>query len=339
MPATKGYGYRSWAGWGQESTFGTAVAADTFLRIVSESMGTDRDVFMSESKKEEHYEEAYYGPKKCGGDIVIEANFEGTELLNHDLLGTYTFIDLTAGNFSHLFQYNPAGDHDFTTGLTVEVHRGLTTAVKQHQFAGCHVTRKVIEYDPRGFVRFTYGFRGQGEDLITAAAPSFPTRLPIHRGNISLGSIVFGAGSVTILSGRVEIDMKRDEDRALLGGSGTGSLAVGEALRLDRPDIIGNFVCELDTSSPGSLELYEYFMDGANTSTTVTITCQTAGNISGGTLPYEYVLGGTFQVVGGPPSVQDAGIIQVPLDLRFAGSVASTVFYEQFRNGVSAKAT
>ena len=77
-------------------------------------------------------------------------------------------------------------------------------------------------------------------------------------------------------------------------------------------------------------------MDGVNTKTLFSIEALTAGNISGGTQPYGYKLDGQFQVVGGPPSVQDAGIVQIPLDVQLVGSTAATVLQETYTNGVSA---
>ena len=148
---TIGVAANSWVAYAPETVWGTPVAATHFLRFKGESMSLVQDAIRTEAFRAGYQPTVAFSNKHTEGDIIVEPAFQGRELWYHALFGTYTVSDVGTQDWEHLFEYDvDAGAHDFISGLTIEVVRGIEA--KAFEYAGCLPTQLVVDAPADGLL-------------------------------------------------------------------------------------------------------------------------------------------------------------------------------------------
>jgi len=238
-----GLGLHSWAGIGEESTYGTLVARTKFLEIVSENIKvesprTPRDTLTGASRK-------YYRPGKIAvaGDIVHELGYEGAELLFKHLFGSVASVQQAAtAAYKHSFTLADAPP----VGLSVEINKG---DVSGFFYEGCHIGELKLAQAVDEPLQAAWSIIGQAETRGAKSTPTFPTDRPADWDDVITATI----GGVTIGLKSMELTFNNAlaDDRYILGSRDRKGIGRGAARAVS-----GSLVAEFET-----LTEYEYFTD------------------------------------------------------------------------------
>lgn len=203
-----------YAGFGAEVTVGTKGTIDLFHRIVDCSFKHQKDLFASESLEPDWQTELYYTAGRNIGSIVFEQGYTGLELWFHALLGSYSYTvnSPVSGANTHVFSFAAATNNH--PALSVERIVGIG-GTKEAAFLGVRPMKATIEFGPRKPMRTTFECVGLGTSRSAATAPTFVTPrrvLPSHK------SVLTANGTaLSILSGRIEMNVPRADDREHYG--------------------------------------------------------------------------------------------------------------------------
>ncbi len=188
--AIPGVGVRSFIGLAEETTYGTPVASTKFLDIVSESL----------AEREARLESAalgrvgilntrfVQGQKSVEGDIVIEATFDGWELLAKHGFGSVATTQPDPTNAAAGYQHVFTIADQLPTGLTIEAFRDssqfVTEPNKSFQYSGCKIESLTFENSAEDLLRVTASIMGQDEARVAKGSESFSSEkvIPYHQG-------------------------------------------------------------------------------------------------------------------------------------------------------------
>lgn len=248
-----GKGINSWIGFGAEVTPGTKGVIDLFARLVDNSLKHQKDLFAPESQSPDWHNSMYYTAGRNVGSLVFEQTYTGLELWWHALMGTYTFTlnAPVASTNTHAFSFVPAtNNHPAISG---EAIRGIGGA-KELSYLGLRPTKATVEFGPRKLMRTTFDLFGLGYSRAAATAPTFPTFRPVvpaHKATLTANGT-----AISVLSGRVEIEVPRSEDREHYGEA-----VYKDGVVIDRPRAKFQFEMEFGDESgidsDALLQLYE----------------------------------------------------------------------------------
>ena len=282
-----GFGQNVWAGFGEESSYGTPVTRTKFVEIVSENIR----LVKAPVKRGPLYDEAqrYWipGRKSVEGGVRAEMLYEGFELPLKHLLGAGVTSSLGSGAYQHTF--TPTLQPP--TALTIEVNRDVASFV----YHGCQIQSVTLENAVDGVVQFAMDVLGEDETTAIASTPSFPGDKPIHYAQTV--TITAGSDTVQAESVRLTIANALAGDRYKLGsrlrrGLGRGGKRV----------VSGSFVAEFE-------DFTQYNNYVSETEKALTISWQ-GGLISGSnyykltcSLPRVLITGDT-PTVGGPGPIK-----------------------------------
>lgn len=203
-------------GFGEESTWGTAVARTHWYRGITESMArkvsrkprpTLAEATGSRNRKF-HYTES----DTAGGSVELLMTYEGCGLLlKHVLGGTPTTTGPVSGIYTHT--YTLAGN--LPTGLTHEVIRGNGTA---EVFEGCKVSKATLKIVAGGLMTLALDLVAETSGgRVAAGTATFTTNdLPVVHNQA--GVFTWNAQTYTLKSFELTIDNKL-ATRMLLGSN------------------------------------------------------------------------------------------------------------------------
>lgn len=246
-------GVNAYVAFGGETTVGTKGTIDLFHRILDFSLKHQKDLFASESLSPDWQSELYYSAGRNVGSIAFEQTYTGLELFWHALMGTYTYAVNTpvAGANTHTMTFSPSTNNH--PSISAEKVVGIGGS-KELSYLGLRPTKATVEFGPRKPMRTTFELFGLGYSRAAATAATFPTFrpvLPAHKTALTVNGT-----ALSVLSGRVEIDVKRAEDREHYGDS-----LFKDAPVIDRPDAKFQFETEFGDESgidsDALLQLYE----------------------------------------------------------------------------------
>lgn len=181
-----------------------------------------------------------------------------------------------------------------------------------------------------GFLKHTWSFVGKSQEMVTAAAASFPARLKV-RSALATG-VTVGAASAKLYGATITWEQPRDEERKHYG-----QLYIREPVRNDRPTC--RFEGELewsDAAADESADLYELFRAQSATTKAVTFTF-TGPVLSGGNYSMIVTIP-QAKIVGDTPVAQGRGIVRCNIKARNVG-VGANAPYIQLVNATGAKVT
>jgi hypothetical protein len=186
----------------------------------------------------------YYGAGRNVGSVVFEQTYTGLELWWWALLGTYTFAlnSPVSGANTHTFAHVPATNN--SPALSFENVRGIG-GTKEISYLGIRPTKATVEFGPRKLMRTTFDLFGLGFSRAAATAATFPTFrpvVPVHKSTLTANGT-----AVSILSGRIEIEVPRAEDREHYGET-----LYKDAVVVDRPK--GKFQFEAEFGDESGID-------------------------------------------------------------------------------------
>lgn len=203
----QGYGYQSFAGFGEESAWGEAASRTHFLEIAEDSLKAVRERTFSESFRQRSKVHYVRGKEGASGSLGFEMSYRGFEMILKHIFGAMNVTTLVEGMVAR---------HDFAftdeppTGLSVEVNRGAAAFL----YTGCRVNQASFSFDTDKIVRLTTDFIAKNETQVAASAPTFVTEMPIP----SSDARVFLDGTeIPVQSFELTIKHGLDADRRRLG--------------------------------------------------------------------------------------------------------------------------
>lgn len=209
-----GLGYFSSVGFGEESTWGTAVSRTHWYRLVSSNLrrrtvkiqrpvlGEDSSGMALKHLLVQHMVE---------GRVVLLVGLEGLGLLlKHALWGT----PATTGTNPYTHTYK-LGSSQPAGGLTVELIHGNASA---EVFEGCRINRLVLRGASGGFVQIEMDIIGETSGGLTSAGSPTYTTNEVEISSHMAGSLSFNSASYTI-SDNFELVLDNRLRRRMLFGS------------------------------------------------------------------------------------------------------------------------
>lgn len=223
------------AGFGEETTWGTAVSRTHWFRLISESMkrtvGKVPRPVLSEASSSRNRKSHYTKEDKAGGSIEILVGYEGFGLLlKHILHGSPSTTGPSGGIYTHTYKLASAPP---TGGLTIEIRRGNGTA---EVFEGCRITKATFKLEAGGLMRVTLEIIAETSGgRVSAGSPTFTTNEldVIHH---QAGSVSWNSQTYTPKSLEFMVDNKF-ATRQLLGSSLT---------KEPKPSDFVDVLCKLD---------------------------------------------------------------------------------------------
>ncbi len=164
MPGT---GFLSNLAMGDEVTYGTPVARDKFVEIISESMQVDQVPIPKESMRRGSPSNFFLGPKNVAGTIELELQFEGYLRLLKHALGQGASVPAGA-DVTHTFTILDA----LPVGQTLELERDL----QAFAYPGSKINELTISME-LGILKMTLGIIAADETQVSVTAQTFPTEI------------------------------------------------------------------------------------------------------------------------------------------------------------------
>lgn len=175
--ATLRRGGQSQVGFGEESTWGTAVAPTLFAEVISSALKFEKAFEPVESVFSFDELRDVPGKKSVAGSIPLELYYSGLGFLFKHLMGdgsvsTVALSGADAGAFEHTItpQVDPP------VGLTIEE----AIEDKAHVFAGCRLQGMTLTKEADQQLHAEFAVLGRDEDSVgSVTSPTFPDENPI----------------------------------------------------------------------------------------------------------------------------------------------------------------
>jgi hypothetical protein len=195
-------------GIGEETTWGTAVAATVWLHGVSESMKTvvehrKRPVIGDHSASARTHRRKFAGLTTSGGTFEAIGTFEGLGLLlKHGLYGSPGTTGPVTGIYTHTYQVGPNAP---TGGLTVRVVRGDGS---MEVFEGARVSKLTVMLTAGDLMRVRVELVAQDSTRTSADTPSHTTSRDLEVAHYHGANATFNANSYPYRMFELTIDNK-----------------------------------------------------------------------------------------------------------------------------------
>lgn len=291
-----GLGTNAYAGFGEESTWGTKDTVDHFIEMPpGESLNNGLTYFQSKALNGAAVKKLYPGTSKAAGDLPFEFQFEGLGLLLEHLLGS---VSTAASGTGYIHTFTPTDDLMDGEGLTVEVYRDAPST-KSFFHAGCKITKGVFAINRDAVLMFTPTFLGKSVELdALTAAPTFPTAPSALQTQLAVSVGTF-TGTVDVFSGTIEIANPMGEDRFNLAAGAV----MKEPVRSAKRGVTINFEAEF-----GEEVQHTEWVDGTEGQL---IWTWTGPEYAVGE-DYELVITANGQFTSRQPNVADEGPVKMP---------------------------
>lgn len=282
-------------GFGEESTWGTAVTPNRFLPMVSEAVKQDIARIKSKAifagRRTLDTSQVAAGDIKVGGPIHTEFYDHQMGLLLKHMFGGYSISG--AGPYTQTFT---PGDMVALKGLTMQVGRpDVAGTVQPFTWAGCKVAKWDIEASVNNFAMLGLDIVAKSETTATGlASVSYPAS--INPLTYVQGAITIAGSSVPVRSFKLSGDNNLDDKRRFLG-----SQLISEPLESDVRDYTGTAECEFN-----GLTQYNRFVNF--TAAALVLTFTSGSNTLTITTNVEFD--------GDSPAVKDRGVVDLPVKFR-----------------------
>lgn len=172
------YGMQGHLGIGEETTWGTAVAAADYFQALSESLVYNIDRFETVNITGNLYEpDDAAGVNRFAGDVVLAAHPISIGYFLKGVFGQNTVTSLDATLMQNVFTFVSADVSSLhpVTPYTFEVYRpGESGQSSAFQFAGVQISDLALNVAPNQDLRATANMVGKSIAGITKTSPSFP---------------------------------------------------------------------------------------------------------------------------------------------------------------------
>lgn len=186
------FGHNTWIGFGEESTFGTAVSPTKFLELQSEGLKGIHTRIPKPSLRRVSHDRRMNSKKSVEGSFEFYVGKTGGELLLKHALGSV--LTTGAGPYTHTFSLADA----LPTGLTFHVNRDAAAlgAGTAWRYEGCQISKLTIAQKVEDMLTMTPEILGEDWANLAVATPTFPTGGIFDWSNIS--ALNFGVVGATV---------------------------------------------------------------------------------------------------------------------------------------------
>lgn len=172
-----GQGRSSFFGWGQESTWGTAVTPTKFAEIKDDNFKAVRDqvarpVFRDLDPREGNLYDRLFGG---GGGGIFEGNYEGMLRLFEHAFGDSSGV--TTGPVGSVYTHTFTLKDTLMSGKGLSFHINTDTdsaGLPQKRFFGFKINELGLEFDPQANLAVTVQGVAKDMDKVAASTPTFP---------------------------------------------------------------------------------------------------------------------------------------------------------------------
>ncbi len=265
-----GVGFRGHFGYGEETTYGTAVARTHFTEINSESIQLEEARIESESlyRRGVINTRVSQGAKTVNGDVEFDAGYGGWLKLAKHAFGR---VDTSTPDVTS----NPTVKrHKFTvqdtlpTGLSIELFRDTTDFVtgpnEAHLYTGCKISSIAFDCSVDQILKVGLNFIGRDENRAAKSVTNFSNeRLAVYH----QGKLVWGNDELPVETFNVSLNNNLEYRPRL------NSRVTREPLPSAKIEVTGSFTTEFDSEAQ-----YDDFKAATERSLVITFT---GLNISG----------------------------------------------------------
>lgn len=305
--ATPSYGANAWAGIGEESTWGTAVARTKFFEILSSSLKVEQNTGFSRVTRGLDPQRRFIARQRAVGDLTTEVMYDGyLKLLKH-LTGNTVSAAITAGqSYRHQFARAAA----LPAGLSVEVNSDQ----QNYLFEGCKINQCVFKFETEELASAIWSVVGETGTVQSASTPTFPTDRVILP---QYGVFAWGATDYSehVRSVEITVGNSLDGERRRIGTN-----TIKEPVRgSQRPDVMWRV--ELEHNDVTAALVVDFL---AGTQRKAKLTYDSAINIGASTDKYliKFESPASYITDCFPP-VSDPGILPLTMELRPVAALAA----------------
>jgi len=211
-----GFGYNSWIGFAQESTFGTAVASAKYLELLDESLKLENPINERPTLRQLMRFNQVPGKRGVAGAFKIQVPLTGAErLFNLGLMAT----GATSGTnpYTHLWAAAPSS---FSNSFSLHVNRDAAaiTGSSSFVYSGCQCSKMTLVQEAEDFLTAEFEVVGKDEALEAVETPTFPTFSGFHWAASGTGfSCTINSVATSIKRWELTIENGLADDRYNLG--------------------------------------------------------------------------------------------------------------------------
>jgi hypothetical protein len=206
MAQDVGLGMRSYFGFGDESTWGTAVAPTNFIEINSESFAKQVGRIEAQSiiKRGLRNTHVIEGGIAVDGEVSFDAQYDGWLKIAKHAFGTLVTSQPDITNAPTCYQHKFTIADTPLTGMSVEVFRDTSQFVTEpnyaHRYSGCKVARFEMACGVDEILRVTAGFVGKDEGRVAKATDTYNnTKVAVyHQGVVKWNGEDIQVGSFNV---------------------------------------------------------------------------------------------------------------------------------------------
>jgi hypothetical protein len=207
-----GFGFNTWIGVGEESTWGTRTAPAKFIRILSESLKLNNPTILKPSLGVTSQNRAVLGKKFTDGGFEAQFGYNGFETLLKHAIGSVSSAQ-QGGTTAYLHTYTLT--NALPTGLTFHVNRDAAAVATANEYEGCQIEKITFTQEPEDILKVSIETQGEEETDIAVATPTFPTFVAADWEDFSL--VISGSTTEDITSFELSIENTLAADRFKLG--------------------------------------------------------------------------------------------------------------------------
>lgn len=191
-----GLGMRGFLGFGEESTYGTAVSRTNWLEINSETLVKESHLLESAAiiRRGIVNTKVGAGPIRVAGEIAFDVAYDGWMKLAKHAFGTVSSTQPDVTNAPTAYNHKFTVSDSLPTGLTIEVFRDsqefVTEPNKSFLYAGCKVNSFSFSCSADEIAKASVGIIGQDESRVAKSTDSYSTaKLALfHHGSMKWNS-------------------------------------------------------------------------------------------------------------------------------------------------------
>lgn len=270
---TVGHGHQLYLGYGEETTYGTAVARTNYLDVNSESIKDSHTLVESGALNSIGIDtdRVAKGSVAFAGDIVFDAMYGGWERILRGLSGSVGYAFTTNGQATGVHRHRFTPDPDLDKFFTLELFRDTNDfagadANQAFIYKGCKVNSMTFDASLDSFVQVTTNIVAQDMARAAKSTPTLPTE----------NLVVFTEGAVTLDGSSYNVE---SFNLTVNNGLNTskrrvGSRTIFEPTRNAKIEVTGSITLDFE-----SFARYDKFING--TAFAIVLTCTGAAVGSG----------------------------------------------------------
>lgn len=291
------FGTNAWLGFGEESTYGTAVSPTKYIEITEDNLQGKQSLIAIPTLRSPSQNQRTYSKKSVEGSFKCSLGYSGFERLLKHALGTVATTGPTSSVYTHTFSLATA----LPTGLTLHVNRDSAAlgGNSAFEYRGCQITKMSLRCAPEQILEAEFEVIGQDWGNVAVATPTFPSFEAIDWTHLI--TCTFSSTSVNVKELEFVLENNLASDRYKLG------TRLRQGLGRNGPRKVTLKV----TTEFDSLTQYQWFMNQTDRSAVITFS-----NGASGSALRVFSINATCNAQGDDPSVSDSGPIMLTLNFE-----------------------